>query len=175
MNAKCLQTLTIGAAACLMQTVLAGAPSLTERCRVDKREIGPRYDATATRYFAEARVIGSGGSGAAVEIVVNPTIYFLGQRTQQWLFLRQCVHLQKNHDIVRGGERAMLIEQELEADCQAVRDLAGSTTAQQSIGSSARTLRVSIESDMERLLRDKQWSAVLPGPQRRISFDKCPL
>ncbi len=172
MNPRGLESLATIAAMLLMHagTASAGAPSLTERCQVDKRDVSPRYDATATRYFAEAR-----RSGNVMEIVVNPTIYYLGQRTQQWLFLRQCVHLKMNHEIVLGGERALRIEQELEADCQAMRDLAGSATAKEAIGSSPRTLRVSIESDMERLLRDKQWSAVLPGPQRRISFDKCAL
>ncbi len=52
-----------------------------------------------------------------------------------------------------------------------MRELTRSPSSQ---GSSIRTLRVSIESDMERVLREDRWRQVLPGPQRRILFDKCP-
>jgi hypothetical protein len=151
----------------------AGAPSLDENCH-DKsnRRVPTRYDVAATNYFAEARV-----DGQSAAIYINPDRYFLGQRTQQWLYQRQCVHIQKDHAIAkpddRGqkpGERAPKPEDEEEADCLAMREMANSPAQ----GSSVRTLRAAVESDMERVLKEDRWRQVMPGPQRRISFDKCP-
>ena len=80
----------------------AGAPQLDENCR-DKanRPVSTVYSTTKTRYFAEA-----GSDRSTSVIYVNPELYFLGQRTQQWLYQRQCVHIQKNHLIASVGESA---------------------------------------------------------------------
>lgn len=148
---------------------LAGAPSLDENCHdTSNRRVPTRYDVAATNYFAEARV-----DGLSATIYINPDRYFLGQRTQQWLYQRQCVHIQKGHAIARPGERTPSTpkpEDEVEADCLAMREMANSPAQ----GSSIRTSRAAVESDMERVLKEDRWRQVMPGPQRRISFDKCP-
>ncbi|WP_372528467.1 hypothetical protein [Piscinibacter sp.] len=156
----------------------AGAPLLNETCLDrENKPVPTRYDPAATRFFAEARVLSATERREGLEkgvppaaIYVNPELYFLGQQTQQWLFLRQCIHIQRDHLIAKAGERGLRPEDEEQADCLALREL----TRSPSQSSSMRTLRASIESDMERVLREDRWRQVLPGPQRRISFDKCP-
>lgn len=155
---------------CFISPAFAGAPLLEDNCR-DKtgRPVPIVYNATKTRYFAEA----SPDLSPSV-IYVNPELYFLGQRTQQWLYQRQCVHIQKEHPIATKGEQALRPEDEEEADCLAMLELSASLAKGASQGSSLRMLRSSVESDMERLLKEERWRQVLPGPQRRILFDKCP-
>ena len=170
--------LLMAALSCCHLWALAGAPALDETCRdKDGQPVPTRYDPAATPHFAQARVLPMAQRAEGLmkgiplaAIHVNPERYFLGQRTQQWLYLRECVHIQREHPIARAGERGLRPEHEEEADCLALLDLAKSPRQT----SSLRTLRVAIESDMERVLREGRWRLVLPGPQRRISFDKCP-
>jgi hypothetical protein len=132
------------------------------------QRIPTRYETTG-RYFAEARKGVRGESG--VVILVNPDRYFLGQRTQQWLYLRQCAHIYQRHAIVENGERALKLEDEESADCVALRELINNPSPP---GASQSMLRAAIESDMDRLLRDEsRWRQVLPGPLRRVSFNGC--
>jgi hypothetical protein len=149
-------------------SAFAGSPELKETCLgLDRQRVPTRYE-TAGQYFAEARM-GTRGETATV-IYINPDRYFLGQRTQQWLYLRQCAHIQLRHAIVNGGERALRLENEERADCVAFSNL----VKDPSQGASAGMLRASIESDMDRLLKEERmWRQVLPGPVRRISFDRC--
>lgn len=167
-------------------SAFAGAPQLEDTCRDrDKRPVPIIYTASGTRFFAEASVVPATERQAALErgvppvaIRVNPELYFLGQRTQQWLYLRQCVHIQEEHPIARLGESALNPLHEEQADCMALEQLVNSpakgSSPSSSISSSMRrTVRASIESDMDRVLRENRWNQVLPGPQRRISFDRC--
>jgi hypothetical protein len=145
---------------------VAGAPMLRETCvGADKQPVPTRYDAAATRFFAEARIVARGMPPVA--IFVNPDRYFLGERTQQWLYQRQCVHIQQGHRIAFEGERGLQPEDEEKADCEGLRTLI------QAEPPAARMLRQSIESDMQRVLRENRWPQVLPGPQRLIAFDRC--
>lgn len=154
---------------------LAGAPMLRENCvGPDQQPVRTVYSASSTVYFAEARMVRPEERPEAVArgvplvaIYVNPERYFLGERTQQWLYQRQCVHLQQRHRIATEGVRALDPADEARADCEGLRALA------QADPKAARMVRLSIESDMQRLLRDGRWSQVLPGPQRVIAFDRC--
>jgi len=146
----------------LASPAYAGSPMLSEGCGAGGR-ILTRYDPSATRQFAEAR-----RNGGTITIFVNPERYFLGQRTQQWLYQRQCVHVQGNHAVVNSG-RDLRLEDEVQADCQALRQMLMTNDQ-----GSSKTLRISIEGDMERVLREGRWSQVLPGPQRKVLFDRCP-
>ena len=157
---------------------LAGTPDLDDNCSTDQGRVVVRYDPAATRYFAEARVVPPEERSEAqrrnvpvLSIVVNPTLYFLGQRTQQWLFLRQCVHIQQRHRIAERGERALLPEDEERADCQALSAMIDRGLGQ---GSTRGALVLAIESDMERVAGMGRWREVLPGPARRIALGKCP-
>ncbi|MEX8520649.1 MAG: hypothetical protein AB3X44_19255 [Leptothrix sp. (in: b-proteobacteria)] len=142
---------------------VAAVASLDEDCRDhNNRAIPIKYDRAAT-VFAEARV---GYSGPV--IVINPNVYFVGRQTQQWLYQRQCVHIQQGHSVVREGEKGMLLADEESADCGAL------TAVAAQFSSSARTLRAAIESDVQRAIRDGNWRWLFTGPQRRISLDKCP-
>lgn len=157
-------------------SALAGTPELDETCRDrEKRPVPIIYSASGTRFFAEAGVPAAEDRGLRpLAIRVNPQRYYLGQRTQQWLYLRQCVHIQQDHPIVKFGERALNPLDEEESDCLAFQQMAnGPVKGSSPTGSSLRMVGASIESDMERVLREGRWSEVLPGPQRRISFDRC--
>lgn len=156
------------------QPALAGAPMLRENCLSARGQPVPiRYDVTI-RFFAEARVIQASERAAAAErgvppaaIVVNPERYFLGERTQQWLYQRQCVHIQQGHRIAIHGEPALEPAEEEKADCEGLRVLTKGDPA------AVRMLRLSIESDLQRVLRENRWSQVLPGPPRVVAFDRC--
>lgn len=140
----------------------AGAPQLSETCRGrDNQPVPSRYDAKA-RYFAEAQP-------RPPLILINPEIYFIGRQTQQWLYLRQCVHLQRQHAILQSGERGLSLDDEEKADCGAAQELLKSGA----FGSNTRTLLYSIESDIERALKQDRWRQLLPGPQRRIALSAC--
>ena len=146
---------------CLLP-VWAGAPQLSETCRgPDNRPVPTRYD-VKVRFFAEAQA-------KPPAILVNPEIFFIGRQTQQWLYLRQCVHLRLQHRIVQQGERALSLDEEELTDCLAAKELAAS----KEFGSNARTLMYSIESDIERALKQDRWRQLLPGPQRRIALSNC--
>lgn len=164
-----------------MASALAGAPQLDETCRDrDMRPVPIIYTASGTRFFAEASVVPAAERQAArerglppVAIRVNPELYFLGQRTQQWLYLRQCVHIQQDHPIARLGERALTPLDEEQADCMAFQQMVNSPVKGSSSTAPMSMVQASIESDMDRVLRENRWNKVLPGPQRRISFDRC--
>lgn len=155
----------------------AGAPQLDETCRGrDNQPVPTRYDPNA-RFFAEARIAPAAEREAAarrgvplVAIHINPEIYFIGRQTQQWLYLRQCVHLQKQHRILQSGERGLSLDEEEAADCGAAQALTRSAPP----GTNTRTLFYSIESDIERALKLDRWRQLLPGPQRRIVLANCP-
>lgn len=153
-----------------ISSAIAGAPALEGSCQDrDGRRVLTLYN-TARQYFAQAELARASERSAAAQrglsqfvIYVNPSLYFLGRQTQQWLFYRQCAHIVQGHPIARSGVRALNIRDEEQADCWAARRM----------GTSPRTL-YSIERDMERLLREKnRWSRVLPGPQRRIALSSC--
>ena len=151
-------------------SAIAGAPALNESCR-DRggQRVVTVYDATR-QYFAQALPMRRSEQAAAMQrglspfvIYVNPSLYFLGRQTQQWLFFRQCVHIQQGHRIVQDGVRALNMRDEEQTDCLAARMMSASS----------RTL-YSIERDMERVLREKDgWNRVLPGPKRRIALSSC--
>jgi hypothetical protein len=162
--------LLLAAWICCATLATAGVPSLDENCRDgNNRPVPVRYD-TGVSVFAEARLARPGSpSTAPVIIHVNPDVYFVGRETQQWLYQRQCVHIRQNHSVVRDGERGLRLADEEQADCAALAVAGLSSSA-----SSSRALRASIESDMQRASRDGKWHRLLPGPQRRISLDRCP-
>ena len=151
-------------------SAIAGAPALNETCR-DRSglRVVTVYE-TTRQYFAQALPMRRSEQAAARQrglspsaIYVNPSLYFLGRQTQQWLFFRQCVHIQQGHRIVQDGVRALNMRDEEQADCLAARMM----------GATSRTL-YSIERDMERALREKDgWNRVLPGPKRRIALSSC--
>ena len=101
-------------------------------------------------------------------IVINPERYYLGQDTQIWLYYRQCAHIQQQHSIVREDPRKPDIQDEQEADCLAIKAMESDPDIHFS-----KRLIDSIERDIERLIREKRWSEVLTGPQRRISLRRC--
>ena len=146
----------------------AGAPELNETCR-DQNGAPVRMQlSTSTRFFAEtgrARAPTSRGDASMYIIYINPERTFLGRPTQQWLYLRQCAHIRERHPVINEGERALSVRDEEMADCWAARELVRG-------GESPKTLYV-IESDMARLIRDRRWGEVLPGPERRISLLSC--
>jgi len=142
----------------------AGAPSLNEDCRIGNRPIQVRYE-SSTPVFAQAR---QSSSSSPPVIFVNPEVYFVGRETQQWLYERQCVHIQRNHAVLREGEKGLRLEDEELADCTALTAMTTGSTPN-------RSLRAAIESDMQRVTQDEtRWRQVLPGPRRRISFQRCP-
>lgn len=149
-------------------SAIAGAPDLKGTCRdQQRRQVVTVYDGTR-QYFAQAISMRRGEQTARRReqspfvIYVNPNFYFLGSQTQQWLYLRQCAHIQEGHRIVEDGVRALNMQDEVQADCAAARAL----------HASVRTL-YAIERDMDRALREGRWDKVLPGPRRRISLKSC--
>ena len=162
--------LLLAAWICCATPATAGVPSLNEDCRDrNNRPVPVRYD-TSVSVFAEARPARPGSSGAAPVIIhVNPDVYFVGRQTQQWLYRRQCVHILENHSVVRDGEKGLRLADEEQADCAALAAVAGPSSSP----ASSRAVRASIESDMQRASRDDKWHRLLPGPQRRISLERC--
>jgi hypothetical protein len=146
---------------------LAGAPAIEETCRgANGGRVQTQVD-LRQRYFALAGPVLTGPlAGNAYVIYINPERTYLGRSTQQWLYLRQCAHINERHPVLKG-EQALNIRDEEAADCWAVRELLKTS------GSSSRIL-YSIESDMDRLLSDvNRWREVLPGPQRRVLLSSC--
>jgi hypothetical protein len=150
-------------------SAIAGAPALNEKCQ-DRSglRVVTVYD-TTRQYFAQALPMRRSEQAAARQrglspfvIYVNPSLYFLGRQTQQWLFLRQCIHIQEGHRIIQDGMRGLNMRDEVQVDCAAARALR----------TSSRTL-YSIERDLQRALREGRWPNVLPGPQRRVSLSAC--
>ena len=122
-----------------------------------------QYDGSR-RYFAEAGLPrGSMPRSSVVYVIyINPERTYLGRQTQQWLYLRQCAHINDQHKVVTAGASALSIRDEEAADCSAARRISPE-------GLSSKTL-YGIESDMGRVVREGRWGEVLPGPERRISF-----
>lgn len=148
--------------------VFAGAPSVgeyscgeTKGARVQTR-VDPRQ-----RYFAVAGQAFTGSTPTnAYEIRINPERTYLGKATQEWLYLRQCAHINLRHEVLRGEQGRKLRDEE-EADCWAVQELIKKS------GTSSRIL-YSIESDMERVVNNaERWREVLPGPPRRVQLSSC--
>jgi hypothetical protein len=154
--------------------VQGGAPQIREECQSpDGRVIRTIYDSNLP-VFAEARMLDNGQwqedekmGGSPYVIAINPELYYLGKYTQIWLYRRQCAHIQENHNVVRD-RRALNIRDEQQADCLAIRAM----QSDPNISFSIRQVS-SIERDIERLIRNKQWNNVLAGPQRRISLKRC--
>lgn len=149
--------------------VFAGAPPLAEFSCSDIKgaRIQTRVD-PRQRYFATAASAsrGSSSAGNVYEIRINPERTYLGKATQEWLYLRQCAHIRERHEVLKG-ERGFALRDEEDADCRAVHELMKKS------GGSPRIL-YSIESDMERVLKDpNRWREVLPGPQRRVLLSSC--
>ena len=127
--------------------------------------VRPRWWGVASQEMAPSRAVPR--KLLFSSIVVNPERYYLGRWTQQWLYLRQCAHVNEGHPIATEGLRGLRIRDEEEADCWAARHLMQGTKKL-----STRTL-YSIERDMERVVKEDRWDEVLPGPQRRISLSSC--
>jgi hypothetical protein len=147
---------------------LGGAPELTEDCDAAGVRIPTQFD-SSRRSFAEAAPIRRSSSPrpARFVIYINPERTFLGRETQQWLYYRQCAHIVERHAVIEHGERALQIRDEEQADCWAAqRMLRGKKSPPPAI-------LYAIERDLDRVLRDGRWNAVLPGPQRRIALSSC--
>lgn len=143
-----------------VSSVWAGSLKLQVTCHdSEDRLVEARYEPSRP-FFAEAVEV----RGGAYAIYINPTLYYLGNDTQQWLYLRQCAHI--NENTVGVSARRLTIGDEEEADCWAVKELKKQSQV------SSRTL-YAIERDMERVVREKRWKEVLPGPPRRISLLSC--
>lgn len=148
---------------CCGSVAKAGAPDIKEGCRDRQgREVRVRYD-SRFETFAEARL---GPPGPAV-IYINPDVYFVGSETQQWLYERQCIHIQRDDPVIRDGERGLKLEDEERVDCLALKVMTDQRP------SSARTLRSSIESDIGRAMKEDKWRRLLPGPPRRVLLQRC--
>jgi len=159
----------------LLSQAQAGAPVLDEVCRDwENRPVKNVYD-SSLQVFAEVRPVPQREQSIAMErglspyvIHINPELYYLGRYTQQWLYLRQCAHIRERHAVIQEGIRGLRIEDEQQADCQAIRAM----RTDQDTPVTSRQI-YSIERDIERLLRENRWSQVLAGPQRRISLESC--
>lgn len=151
--------------------VQAGAPQIRERCQdPDGRQIPTRYDSSLP-VFAEAQRLPREerrNNKSEYIIVINPELYYLSRDTQIWLYRRQCAHIQQRHRVVSGGEKALNIRDEQQADCLAIRAM----ELDKKISLSSRQVDA-IERDIERLTRKNRWGEVFAGPQRRISFKRC--
>ena len=109
---------------------LAGAPALDESCKdAQGQRVPTDYDGSR-QLFAEVDRVPARKREEAKEkdlsefmIVINPERWFLGRWTQQWLYFRQCGHINEEHPIIREQLRGLRIRDEEEADCWAVRQL----------------------------------------------------
>ena len=103
------------------------------------------------------------------EIVVNPERYFIGNWTQQWLYLRQCAHINLAHPIRDEGDKGFNFDDEESADCWAVNRLREDPLEQ---GFSDRALR-DIERDIAYVVKKGLWRELLPGPERPVDLMAC--
>lgn len=151
--------------------VQAGSPRIGKLSKDSiGREIKIEYDSNMS-VFAEARL----RSGSNINdknpqyfVALNPELYYLGRYTQIWLYLRQCVHIRQNHDIIRHANRELNIHEEQIADCLAIEEMKLDRDYHLSI----RQIDA-IERDIERIIKNNQWRDVFAGPERRIYLRHC--
>lgn len=156
-------------------SVQAGAPRIEGKCQDrNGRQVSTWYD-SLLQVFAEVRMLpGAQQYEAKIKgvseyvIVINPERYYLGRYTQSWLYQRQCAHIQQNHKVITNP-RAFDYQEEQSVDCLAIQLM----RSDKNLNLSNRQID-SIERDLERLIRNRQWADVLPGPERRVSLKGCP-
>lgn len=151
----------------LINTVYAGAPPL-EGCKDrESRPIPTDYD---DRLASFAKVIINPSNGGEEYVIkVNPTHYYLSRETQQWLYLRQCAHIQLSHQVMRTTNNETNLREEKEADCWAIRTM----LTDRKFYFSERGIS-KIQRDIEKLERDRQrWQEIFGGLRRRVYTNEC--
>ena len=124
------------------------------------QEVETVFDETL-QTVAQARVSTRAGG---YEIRVNPFDSYFGWETLRWLYLRQCAHINLDHDLIAIRANQGSLRQAHDADCWAISWLSDRE------GMSIREIRT-IERDLERL-DSRDWERFL-GPRRSIDLSRC--
>jgi hypothetical protein len=133
----------------------------------EKRPVPTEYDERLPS-FAQV-VVEPSDKGERYVIVVNPTHYYLSRETQQWLYFRQCAHIQMDHHTIRTQNEEPNLREEREADCWAIERMLFDEKYRFTERSISK-----IQRDIQELEESRErWQDVFGGPRRRVYTYDC--